>query len=191
MASKKRPRNYDTLTGGTGDVNPQTLILKVVQSQTDGYTQTAYPLPIPRLPLANGKSMVLEFLTLQFDRTLTSTPTGGWNYTTGITTNPSPPSGANYAEIAGRLLDDPRVLSTWNQTLVASATNTGVTIIDQGYNVDLTDSSGHGILIATDSISMFILSAATGIVNTAWCRVSYRFKEVTLAEYIGIVQSQQ
>lgn len=64
---------------------------------------------------------------------------------------------------------------------------------------DLTDGAGHGILVATDNIfvscsisvgSVFVTQAdaATG---AASCNILYRFKEIALAEYIGIVQSQQ
>lgn len=64
---------------------------------------------------------------------------------------------------------------------------------------DVTDGAGHGILVATDNIfvacnftvaSVFSTTADTAS-GAASCNILYRFKEVALAEYIGIVQSQQ
>lgn len=64
---------------------------------------------------------------------------------------------------------------------------------------DLTDGAGHGILIATDNIFLVVQglltsygAATTGAIQAfAQADLIYRFKEVALAEYIGIVQSQQ
>lgn len=63
---------------------------------------------------------------------------------------------------------------------------------------DLTDGAGHGVLIATDNIylSMTLLSASIdggSYTSNGQARADllYRFKDVTLTEYIGIVQSQQ
>lgn len=58
------------------------------------------------------------------------------------------------------------------------------------FRKDLTDGAGHGYLVATDSIFARLSSTLTGLTNTADVRLLYRFKEVPLAEYIGIVQSQ-
>lgn len=68
---------------------------------------------------------------------------------------------------------------------------------------DLTDGAGHGILIATDNIYLNALvayvdadtsaayaGAPSFIFAASNCELIYRFKAVTLQEYIGIVQSQ-
>lgn len=67
---------------------------------------------------------------------------------------------------------------------------------------DLTDGDGHGVLIATDAIQLLIsariTNQATGgsgnvVLDTATllCEMLYRYKTVSLTEYIGIVQSQE
>lgn len=64
---------------------------------------------------------------------------------------------------------------------------------------DLTDGAGHGVLVATDNVFLTLQTALSSIIGTsvggitgvAECAILYRFKEVGLAEYIGIVQSQQ
>jgi hypothetical protein len=60
----------DTLTGGSGDVNPQTLLVGPC-SQTgavgnDQPFSIAITLPIPRLPIKKGRSLVIEVLWVEF-----------------------------------------------------------------------------------------------------------------------------
>jgi hypothetical protein len=57
--------------------------------------------------------------------------------------------------------------------------------------LDVTDGAGHGVLIATDSIYAQVNSANTATTNTVYFKLLYRFKEVNIIEYVGIVQSQQ
>jgi hypothetical protein len=56
--------------------------------------------------------------------------------------------------------------------------------------LDLTDGAGHGLLIATDNIFMTVYSSNTGNANEVGCKILYRWKNVSVEEYIGIVQSQ-
>lgn len=56
---------------------------------------------------------------------------------------------------------------------------------------DLTDGAGHGIIVATDNIYVTLFSAGTGVAAEVDVKIMYRFKNVALAEYIGVVQSQQ
>lgn len=66
-----------------------------------------------------------------------------------------------------------------------------------GYNqdvfqvIDLTDGDGHGILVATDNIYFQVTSNGFAGAQEQSAKLLYRFKEVSLVEYIGIVQSQQ
>jgi len=55
----------------------------------------------------------------------------------------------------------------------------------------LSDSAGHGVLIATDNIYVQIKSQNTVSTNDVRLKIFYRWKNVGLQEYIGIVQSQQ
>jgi len=74
----------------------------------------------------------------------------------------------------------------------AFSAGTGImTITQEPYHDDLSDGAGHGTLIATDQIFFQIASSNTGAQNTAAVKVWYRWKNVSLQEYVGIVQSQQ
>jgi len=55
---------------------------------------------------------------------------------------------------------------------------------------DLTDGAGHGRLIASDKIYAWIQSGASAA-HTVFIRLVYRWKNVSLTEYIGIVQASQ
>jgi len=77
---------------------------------------------------------------------------------------------------------------------VASVDNEGIDIHD------LTDGAGHGILIATDNVYLafdVLISSPAGnnisvlVGSYLQADLIYRFKNVSLQEYIGIVQSQQ
>jgi len=81
-----------------------------------------------------------------------------------------------------------------NNTITAFSTDNASVDIH-----DLTDGDGHGILVATDNIWLTaqLSDSAIGgtssgpISGTVSAELFYRFKKVTLQEYIGIVQSQQ
>ena len=187
---KRARTGSDTLTGGTGDVNPQFLSDSAAQSGADTTTTSQLALPIQRIA-ANSpqQAVVMEVLKIW-----AQLPVFG--------------DVANVAETSKSLniIFSTRNTGTTNQSLadpavfaVARTTQQGAWTAAGSYAyqefpivvIDLTDGAGHGILIATDSIFIQVVSAATGNTNTAQFKIMYRWKRVSLAEYIGIVQSQQ
>jgi len=166
------------LTGGTRDVNPQFYKIAVTQSAADTTTSQAFPLPVPKLQ-SNTRPVVVELLKVF------------WN-------------GPGAAEVDSNLY---AILSTKNYSTTIPALNDGailaamlatryITTSGTFANVgpfmqDLTDGAGHGILVATDNVYLQVSSAGTSAANTVTAWLLYRMKEVALAEYIGIVQSQQ
>lgn len=54
---------------------------------------------------------------------------------------------------------------------------------------DVTDGQGHGVLIATDKIYIITNGGEATNTNKVYCNILYRWKNVSLQEYIGIVQS--
>lgn len=67
----KRSRLDNSLTGGTGDVNPQWLSGSVTQTANGATTTAKIVLPIQRLQGTSGKSMVIEVLKVVWESTLT------------------------------------------------------------------------------------------------------------------------
>lgn len=172
MASTKE------LTGGTGDVNPQILTFTVTQTGADVNTEAEVPLPIPRYTAKNNRAIVLE--VLRCDVFLADLNDSGV---------------ANFVQAflktrTGAQITDP-------ETFVRSSydflwgTSVGFIYVSRVQTFDLTDGAGHGLLIGTDSLFGNCNSVVTGLTNTVNFKLWYRYKEVSLQEYIGIVQSQQ
>ena len=68
---------------------------------------------------------------------------------------------------------------------------TGAIIEQMPIHLNLTDSNGNGILIATQSIVIVGANVSGATAGTYTAKVLYRLVEVGIQEYVGIVQSQQ
>jgi hypothetical protein len=184
----KRARG-DSLTGGTGDVNPQTLTIGITQTTADNGILVQQALPIPRYPQKNGKSIVMEILKVDFLRE-TYLTAATESVQVLLTTNPAAPLVATTpADMSAAVLDPRWIAAAWVDLVLSSA----VGFADQSriYSTDLTDQAGHGYLVATDNLYLALRTITTAQINSFICRITYRFKEVSLAAYVGIVQSQQ
>jgi len=200
------PKTSSTLTGGTGDVNPQWYRLAIPsQPQVSasagtvvvGNATVTYPTPVPKFPEKKDRAIVMELLKIMWAPDQVFNPVSAQ---------------------AGKSTLTAQLLTASSPTVIPSNDGRVVDfcIINEGVSVatggpvffgevstlpiihDLTDETGHGVLIATDNITLVAQAAATGIGGSAtvtgWQCVAfllYRFKEISLAEYIGIVQSQQ
>lgn len=178
MSYSYKKRRYNTLTGGSGDVNPQFMHLTAVQSGNDATTTTAFPIPIQRLQ-NSSRAQVMEILKIFWfaadgaevdSNILAILSTSSLGTTTGNYGNP-------------RVID---VLSDQRYLTTSGTFNVQLPIIH-----DFTDGAGHGMLVGTDNLYIQVASASTGATNTVYCKILYRWKDVSTAEYVGIVQSQQ
>lgn len=86
-------------------------------------------------------------------------------------------------------MDEPTVLVFYRRQVII--TTSGQAVGFEPIEYDLTDGAGHGILVATDNVFGQIVAAGTSVANTVRVKLMYRMKNVSLAEYVGIVQSQQ
>lgn len=178
MATRK------ALTGGTGDVNPQPLSSFVVQSAADTTTQQTINLPIPRLPTAKGKAMVMEVLKVKFYHTNTTALAASTQVLATLSTNATTFASATAA------LQDTKLFSAYFQS-VGVSTSVGGFANPATTTDETNDQAGHGEIIATDKIYLTVYSAATGVANEVVMRMKYRFKQITTEEYVGVVQAQQ
>jgi len=205
----KRGRK-DQLTGGTGDVNPQEFVFPIlgpalgvasawtpiVGTTFNGFAvQTVLEMPISRLPQREGRVTVIEALWAQFYLLAMEMPAAASVQARymNVTTNPAPLTDVSAAGSGPR---DPRTIADYNK-LTYWASAVGFTDIEAYEEIDLTDNNGHGLLVASDRLYANFVSGSTlaaGNFNgndAGVVRLGYRFKDVTLTEYIGIVQSQQ
>lgn len=217
----KRGRK-DTLTGGTGDVNPQYFRVSnrvdlaanlAPGGSAEKVVRNIFPLPINRLRDNSGTTNVIEVLKTRWVVSLGGYPLSqAWsaNINSYLKTSPSP-GVASITDLTSAI--DYITEDVWEQPCITVTSGTDpLTVLP--YNAskndypiihDLTDGDGHGILVATDNcylasvVTLFNLTYAAGG-NAVFaadsfaqidCEVLYRFKSVSLQEYIGIVQSQQ
>lgn len=173
-----------SLTGGTGDVNPQWMVVYVTQSANDTTTSTSFPNPVPKYPGSQGRAIVMEVLAVQIIFDDLALPANNAALVLALAT--SDLSG----QTSQQVFRSPKVLALATKDLIY-ATGAGFLWTDRMVYVELTDAAGHGVLVGTDAIFPTYASATTGAQNTGTIRIKYRLKEVGLAEYIGIVQSQQ
>lgn len=188
MPPKRRRTTKDTLTGGTGDVNPQLLSGSAPQVTTDTPATTEVALPVTRVPSADVVT-IIEVLKVwvTFPSATETAVTEAERY---ATVSFSTKSGGTTAI----LFSDPNTFAQINLNAETAFTAAG-TYDTVWYNpsmFDCTDGAGHGILVATDKIYVqFASTAWNTAAQTAYWKMLYRFKTVGILEYVGIVQSQQ
>lgn len=210
--SKRGRSNSNTLTGGTNDVNPQWMIGRFNTAQlTDNQSLTGLyqiGVPVNKLGIPNSKPIIVEILKVHFyifpaHGSIIPNANGiGTQRTTSIDlalTYGSPFSTSNTANNID--FSNPLIITAYScqsfERLSAPSVPTSADVgymvrDDQPYEVDCTDGSGHGILCASDTIGFYFgISSAfpTNYFGTA--RIMYRFKAVSLEEYVTMVQSQQ
>lgn len=184
----KRARS-DTLTGGTKDVSPQYLSFAAAQSGAD--TVTTVSQAIPRQFLGQGARMVqvMEVLKVYFQFPTTGTLASATEITENVNCFLSTTSfGTTQTTLA-----EPRVFAGQRLQKNGAFTAAGsYGVSEELVKVwDATDGAGHGVIVATDNIYAQVGSSATGATNTVNIKVLYRWKNVPIEEFVGIVQSQQ
>lgn len=176
---KRRSSRYNgSLTGGSGDVNPQWMHLNASQSAADTTTTTAFPIPIQRLQNA-GRAQVMEILKVMWG--LPVAVEADNNLSVVLSTSSFGTTTASFSNT--RIID---II-----TRQIAITTSGQVVEYPVVIHDLTDGAGHGILIGTDNLYLQISSASTGGAVAAACKILYRWKDVSTTEYVGIVQGQQ
>lgn len=175
--------------------------------------------PISRLPKQGGKVTIMEIVKIRWNTavvyvlqatTSAITPSPWVLFTTGILmTSPIVSPGPL----------TPQVIDSFQEEFYYSEATPGNTPLDQTNTPlvssgpteapsthEMHDGAGHGILVASDNLTLQInaqivdqtVSTDTFFAGvpqftdaSVVCEIFYRFKDVTLTEYIGIVQSQQ
>lgn len=186
MAKRRRT---NSLSGGTGDINPQFYSGTILQTGNDTVDSLNYILPTPRFSAGQGKAIVIEILkvwsTMDFQPPLV-VAISTYNSFFALSTK-------DHGIVTMSNLATPDVFYFTKETLIGAFTAAEAVVynMDDLHFADLTDGSGHGVLIATDSFYAQIRTVNSGVPNTVHWKILYRFKKVGLSEYIGIVQSQQ
>ena len=180
-----------SVTGGTGDIKPQILSAQSSTSvATTVYGSTQITLPVARIGQMKNRAMIMEVLKVYFFNGVTDARDGTADNFAVLTTAAIRASGdTSSLTTIQQDLDDPRVIAA--SFFSRSTTTSGGIMIQKPEVVDLTDGNGNGVLVATDNLFL----THTAIDNTATVRcvvkILYRLVNVSIQEYVGIVQSQQ
>ena len=176
----------------TGDVRPQWLNAgTLTMTAADTTIVGTINIPIPRIGLSSTqRATIMEILKVEI-------------YVAGNETDPAHQimfalattalavtgaTGQTQAAFLSTIVSDPRVIGAWTES--QNITTSGVTKSQYPVVLNMMDGAGHGVLAATDTLSIMFTTdnaAAAGQVTT---RILYRTIEVGIAEYVGIVQSQ-
>jgi hypothetical protein len=192
------------LTGGTNDVNPQPLRVRLtpagfamtVAGSASSTAVVALPIPVQRLG-NGGRAQVLEILKWQFDATITATVSQISNAalklclsTRSNGTTPPTMGCADPYTVDYVAMDAPNA----KQSTIGDATTNLVPHYVSGVR-DLTDGAGHGVLFGMDTLfvqaTWIANAAAAGATATGDANLCiwYRWKNVGFSEYVGMVTS--
>lgn len=172
----------ESLTGGTGDVNPQYINAATpAQTSNNTFVQTQITVPLDRFRQGLNKIGAIEILKCYFYLLANGYPAAANNlqidmFLTTISNTASPSAADTHVVAFIRVVDQ----------LLTSGTIRN----QQPYTVDVTDGAGHGLICAVDSLFFGIQTANWAQNTQGFLKILYRYKNVGLTEYIGIVQSQ-
>lgn len=179
------------LTGGTNDVNPQYMKVRVTSSGTSAATTSvAVPIPVQRLA-TGGRAQVLEILKVFYDVNITASAgtMQVFQYTFVLS------SRSNGTTLPALGNADPYTVAFKNDVKVMPAGNALMSACDV---LDLTDGAGHGVLFGMDNLYVCFQWAAftTGTTTLAASsapylnlNIAYRWKNVGFQEYVGMITS--
>lgn len=175
------------VSGGTGDVSPQLMSAINTMPSANTANEIRIPLPISRFTVKNTtRVVVLEVLKVYWNlpRVDANNAVGGDNIV----------STGQLSTVAGLgiALNDPRTLVYADKQDRGSFTAGGTyqSVQVDPVIVDMTDGAGHGVLIGVDSLFFTVSTLGFSAAANFGVKLLYRFKEVGLQEYIGIVQQQ-
>ncbi len=170
----------DRLTGGTRDVNPQLLGANVVMSAANTFTETEVSVPVLRVTMQANRAQVIEILGVWFNYSGEDLDSASERYQAQIVTST--------ATAIVRFDNSDHVvpaLDVQNNLLTS-----GASVTENVFYRDMTDGAGHGVIVATPSV--FFGMNSTGLAAAAACNMllKYRFKNVSLQEFIGLAIQQ-
>ena len=166
------------MTGGTKDVNPQTLGFRQLMSAANTFTELQTALPVNRVQSGgSSQAQVVEVLWVEFSYGGAELfNAGSESITMQLTTS---------TQSASLSIADAPVIAIGHREFSGVLTSGG-SVTDMIQHFDLTDGAGHGIIVASNNIFFGVNSIGLAAAATGLARIAYRFKNVGLQEYIGL-----
>jgi hypothetical protein len=166
---------------GTVDLNPQFLSEYVTQSGANTYTSKTMILPInPGATISStGKVRVMELLKIYLDMAKDTLAEDGYALVQ-----------LTYKEQVAILTAvdvEKYIVRLIRKTQLITS---GAIMEEFPFVLDLTDGQGNGLLIGQQKLFLGVNTAGQGAALSASIKILYRFKDVNVEEYIGMVQGQ-
>lgn len=186
---RKMARRREHLTGGTGDVNPQFYTGVINKDAGDDLKTSAFISPGSKSIFGIGKAgaTVMELLKIYVIHPDFEVDTAAIKHQARRLVFCTSDPGVESLELGA-----PSVIAQFGDVLRSAftATQSSHLYCDNVHIQDFTDNFGHGVLVATDYIYVSAVTSAMENATKHQFKILYRFKNVGLTEYIGIVQSQ-
>lgn len=163
------------------DKYPNFLSGSIVTSAANTFTTSQVFTPIPRLKTTGNKATVMELLWLDVEVLGTDLIANGDDATFQLTIGSEQSTLLNW--------NDPRVLMDYN--LEVGLATSGMNLLIQPHRYLFQSVDGFGYLLASDSFHQNLDSTGQAGVITARWKLFYRFVEIPLSEFVGLVQSTQ
>ncbi|KKK78384.1 hypothetical protein LCGC14_2844120 [marine sediment metagenome] len=189
--SKRKLNSGGSVTGGTGDVKPQVFTMNTGTAPAiDDYVINTTVLPVPRFGTMKTKATVFEILWVDWYLNIVNIQDNQATEIGFLTTNTNRSDGetSTLGSFAADLLD-PR---TFAPAITSNTlTTSGAAAKRYPIRINMTDSNGNGMLIATDRLVVVGGGVGNATAGDYVAKVGYRMTNIGIAEYVGIVQSQQ
>ena len=188
----KRARSSGgSVTGGTGDIKPQIFTLNTgIAGAIDDYVVNQVSLPISRFGTVKNKTTVFEMLWVDWYLNINNILDNQTVEFAFLTTSTSRVDG-----LAATVLTLQADLNEQKNFAFAIIGNnlvtTGAALKTFPIHINLTDSNGNGVLVATDRIIAVGGGVGNQLVGDYIAKIGYRQTNIDITEYVGIVQSQQ
>jgi len=161
------------------DIYPQWLDFEVLQTGTNVWTTEPVPLPVPRVRREVGDQVqLIEILKVILSPNVNEAPDASRVSLKLLTKDfDSDPK------------EGPATIFTVSIEPESSGADYAYAFIEP-YMFDLTDGMGHGYLVAVDTLYVGCASGGMASPTGGSGRIYWRFVSVSLAEFLGLIQSQ-
>lgn len=177
-------------TATTGDINPQYLVADVVLPAFNDYAVGTFNLPVARIGGAKNKAVVFEILGVDYYMGVEDMADTTHSLIAFLSTAPARSNGetSTLATFGVDFARQQNIAPVFMHRGFEGVS--GGMVINMPYHVDTTDSSGNGILVGTQSLTLTYGDVDSTLVSSCSVHILYRLVEVGIQEYVGMVQSQ-
>jgi len=170
------------------DRYPQYFDVALTQPSTDGAIQAVVNLPVPRIPTA-GKATIIEITKIEYGLTaglMSQTTVGTALFLVSLDDRTAD---ASTGTLRTNSVYNPHTIDYFMlHQHICTAVGIENQLYPQIHNLETND--GFGFLVATDRIYVSLDTAGGTGAMAGVVTFYYRYVEVSVNEYVGIIQSQ-